>query len=338
MKLEKGRPARLRYLVPVAAMALIAVAAITPASAGDADYKGWYGVLDLALTQPNSLDQHYANHIDDSGSFTRVERLTFDNDDDFTFRAAIGYSWGGMGRLQVAYWSFDNDENEDGTKNGGLYPTIFGYSFDYGGFYPYNSSGLDFEAESSVEASTWDIDYIRPIPVGDRFTVSWLAGLRVAQYEESRAVVITDGNYSYLQEKGWEADAIGLRVGAQAEFEFTDRFAIQADLAVSFLQADLDGKSRQGTNFSGLDEVRIADDDNVRGEIREYGVKAVFNTGPVDLFIGYGVQSWDGLVADPLPPNEGGHFALGPAAARDRDTISFNSITGGAKWRFGGGS
>src|SRR5262249_7134444 len=154
------------------------------AQAAAPDYKGWYANLDLALTQPDSLDQHYANHIQfrGSGRFEN-ERLVLDNDADATFRLDVGYSWAKKGSLQLSWGQFDNDDHHDDTLNGGVYPTIFGYGA-YGGAYVYNSAGVDFEASSSVKASTWDVDYVRPMSAGDKFSVRWLAGLRVASYEE----------------------------------------------------------------------------------------------------------------------------------------------------------
>jgi len=56
-----------------------AVASAAPARA--ADDQGWFVFLDLANAQPDSLDQHFANHFDFTNPATVVsERLVIDND------------------------------------------------------------------------------------------------------------------------------------------------------------------------------------------------------------------------------------------------------------------
>ncbi|HZC67759.1 MAG TPA: hypothetical protein VE201_03990, partial [Nitrospirales bacterium] len=117
---------------------LVLLLTVGTLSAGTDPYTGWYGNLDLALTQPNSLDQHFANFIDFSGAQAKDHRLVMDNDDDLTWRLDLGYSWGKMGALQVSYWQFDNDDSQGDSLNGAVYPTIFGYGTN-GGMYAYNA-------------------------------------------------------------------------------------------------------------------------------------------------------------------------------------------------------
>ena len=52
--------------------AAISLAAPAPAAAADSEFKGWYANLDIALTQPNSLDQHYGTGTD-FGSPSRTD-------------------------------------------------------------------------------------------------------------------------------------------------------------------------------------------------------------------------------------------------------------------------
>ena len=317
------------------ATALLLLVASSTANAAD-DYKGWFGYLDLATTQPTSLDHHFANHVDFSGPTTVKTRLTMDDDSDTTFRVGVGYSFGGgLGALKVSYWSFDNDQTENGSLNGGVYPTIFGYGSSFGGFYVYGTP-VTFVTGSDVKASTIDLDYVRPISQGDKVSLHWLAGLRVASWEEDQAFLGNDGSYDYLQVKSFESDGIGFRVGAGADFKFTDHFSIKSSMVFSFLQADTEGSSSQTfDNGATPDDANQAEDDNIRGEIRDFDVKAVWSYGSFDYWFGYSVASWDGMVADPVPGNDGGHFALGGGDPRSRDSVGFNSIHGGVAWRFG---
>ena len=324
----------------VAAIAVLAMLAIaTPASAAGQDYKGWFVALDLATTQPNSLDQHFANHVNNTLAPAPVERLVIDNSTDFTYRASAGYSWGGsLGSLKVSYWSFDNDDKMSDTLPGGVYPTIFGFGYNNLGFYPYNAAGVAFTATSKVKAQTTDLDYIRPIATSEKNTLSWLAGLRVASYEEDQGFVAFDGSYYYYQDKHIKSDGIGLRVGAAAEFGFTPHFGLVSSAVFSFLQADLEGDSSQhSTAVGSVLETHHSKDNNIRGEMRDFDVKAVWSYGALDYWVGFSTSSWDGMVADPVPGLAGGPlvFGIGPTESRGRDNISFNSLHAGVKWRFG---
>ena len=318
----------------IAVLGMLAIA--TPAAAADKDYKGWFVALDFASTQPNSLDQHYANHYSFAPPPLQVERLVLENDSDFTYRASAGYSFGGaLGSLKVSYWSFDNEDKLTDNLVGGVYPTIFGYGY-YGGMYIYNgTTGVNFTTSAKVKASTTDLDYVRPIVSGEKSTLSWLAGLRVASYEETRSFVGSDGVNFFYQDKNFESDGMGLRVGAAAEFGFTEHFSMVSSMVFSFLQADTEGTSSQLFGTGGQNESVHGEDDNIRGEIRDFDIKAVWSFGHLDYWVGYEVSSWDGLVNDPIPPVGGGFNGIGSAESRSRDNISFNSAHVGVKWRFG---
>ena len=154
----QSRPANTRFPVHpwgacFAAAAMLAPA--SPAAAADTKYKGFFVALDYALTQPNGLDQHFATHVDASTLPISDERLVIDNGTAATPRGSIGYRLGrGLGSLQVTYWSFDNDDAQEGVLNGGVYPTIVGYTYG-GGMYIYNASGVRFQATSKVQARPW---------------------------------------------------------------------------------------------------------------------------------------------------------------------------------------
>jgi len=324
----------------VLAVFVMAMAAAPALAAGDEDYEGWYLGLDLALTQPNSLDQHYANYIEwpSTGPLDRAKRLVLDNDADFTGALKFGYGFGnGNGALQVSFWSFDNEDKIEDTLSGGLYPTLFGYGY-YGGMYFYDSGGVDFRAKAKTKASTFDVDYLRSYAVGKKTTVTWLAGLRSATFEQTQDFVGTDdgGYYVYTQHKNFKSTAMGLKLGAAVNFGFTEHFSLAGSTAFSFLQADTKGDANQYDGYYGEWETRHGEDDNVRGEIRDYDLKAVWTYGRLDYFVGYSMSNWDGMVVDPVPANEGGYYALGSMSSRGRSSISFNSLHAGVTFKFGG--
>jgi hypothetical protein len=310
---------------------LAAIALATPARAADPDYKGWFAAFDAASTQPNSLDQHYANEVDGVNSITK--RLVIDNDKHLSWKASVGYGFGaGLGSLKVSYWTFDHDQEQTQTSTGYVYPTIFGYGYTGGAIL-----GLAFPATikttSDVKAKTIDVDYVRPLVAGDALTINWLAGLRHATYEETLGFEGDVAAATYLQEKHLDSKGTGVRFGITSSFGFGKHFALQGSMAVSFLQSKTDADASQNNN--GPTDRATAHNNNVRGEIRDYDVRAVWTYHHLDYYVGYGGSTWDGLVSDPLP-SDIGSFST-PATTRTRDSIAFNSIHGGVVWRFGKG-
>src|SRR5437773_1296735 len=314
------------------------LATAAPARADD-DVKGWFVALDIAMTQPNSLDQSFATHIDQTATPFRDTRLMMDNDSDMTYRASVGYGFGkGLGNLRVSYWSFDKGDEQAGTLlGGGVYPSVFGYGYNYGYVSLYNPAGVTYKATSKVKARAYDLDYVRPISVGEKFSVQWLVGLRVARYEEDQTFFGDSNGYPYgaatdFETKHFKSDAKGPRVGVTGVFGFGKHFSLDGSLAVSFLQADTDALATQTVNGT-LEEIRRSSDDHIRGEIRDFDLKGVWSYGPLDYYIGYAASEWDGLVTDPLPASNccGG---VNPGS-RGRQTVSFNSVHGGVTFRFG---
>src|SRR5947209_5014230 len=247
----------------------------TPARAADNDYKGWFIALDAAMTQPNSLDQHYANLRDSTTHFTA--RRVIDNKSDATVRGTVGYAFGKtiagpMGRLQVEYWSFDHDDRNANTENGQVFPTLFGYTYNnYGIAYAINPP-VDVLATSRVTARTVDIDYVRPMITGEKLVVEWLAGIRHATYKEDQGFSGTSGGATTLEDKHIDSKGTGLRFGAKAVFGFTKHFSLEGGMAVSLLQATSDAESSH--TLTAIDR-NTAADNHVRGETRDFDLRAV---------------------------------------------------------------
>jgi hypothetical protein len=334
-----------RLLLHIAGIAsLVMLATANPAFAADDQARGWYAALDLALAQPNSLDQHYADVTDFSSGTPRSERLVLENDADSTFRLSVGYRFGkGLGSLQVSYWTFDNDDRQEGAVAGYVVPAIFGsgyYGTYYGGYYGAYLANPAVTATSSVKATTMDVDYQRPMAAGEKTTINWLMGLRLATYEEDQGFVGNDGGGDYIQTKHIESDAAGFRFGASARFAFTKSFSLQGGVAMSFLQADTEGTASQ-TFPGGAIETRHAEDDYIRGTIWDFDLRALWTFGALDYYVGYTASSWEGMVADPVPANTAADsfptFLPFPSPARDRESIGFNGWQAGVVWRFGKG-
>lgn len=320
----------------IAALSLAAAvigAAGWPAMAAPEDYKGFFVALDLANAQPNGLDQQYATYVDGTTGF--ATRKVMENDADFTFEAKIGYSWGALGGLAVSYWSFDNEDKvEDSVTGSAVYPTVFGnYGYNYGNSYGLFNYPVNVNATSKVKASTIDIDYFRPMQAGEKMTINWIAGLRSATFEEDRGFTGTDASIFYYNEsKHVESDAFGVKVGAMANFGFTDHFGLQGMMAFSFLQANIDATATRLATGGNLDQVDSSDD-YVHGEIRDYDLRAVWTWDKFDFWVGYGGQTWDGLVEDPI---NGQKCCLPISDESQRDSIAFNKAHAGVAFRFGG--
>jgi major outer membrane protein len=312
--------------------ALVLLAAASPARAADKDYKGWFAALDLATTQPDSLDQHFADEAVAPAS-DNFERLVIDNRSHLSWKGSVGYDFGKeLGSLQASYWIFDHEDKDSGTAQGDLLPTIFGFGYGPGAMY-ITAPPTSFVAKSKIKARTYDLDYLRPIAVGEKFAVRWLAGLRTARYEEDLNFSATDSAaFQYRQSKHLESKAMGLRVGATGVFGFTKHFGLEASMAVSFMQADNDFNSSETFVNAGTMARLKGSNKHDRGEIRDYDFKALWSYGHLDYFVGYQASEWDGLVEDSLPA---GGCCTGSPGNAGRQTIAFNSFHGGVIWRFG---
>jgi hypothetical protein len=323
-------------MTAIAIMALMIGAAATPAMAADKETKGFFVALDLANTQPTGLDQHYADLIDQTTGFQ--ETAIMNNDADFTYQLKVGYSWGNTGALSISYWSFDNDDSVSASDpNNAVYPTVFGgYAYNNGGTYGLFPGiyPVVYEATSSLKASTVDLDYSRPMVAGEKMKINWIAGLRSASWEEDQTFKGTGGTgtYYYDQSKHIKSDAFGVKVGADIKFGFTDHFSLVGGAAFSFLQGNNDATMKQNSTGT-LDQIKSSDD-NVRGEIRDFDVRAMWEYDNLGFWVGYGGQTWDGLVAD--PSGEEPCCDATRTAHSSRDSVAFNSIHAGVAFKFGG--
>jgi len=329
-----------RAVVLGAAFAATMAVAAAPALAADPSYQGWFIALDAAMTQPTGLDQHYATSYDPTTG--GQELLLLDNDAGFSFQAGIGYKWGELGGLALSYWSFDNDDTTSAVENTRyIYPTVFGgyatnngvyyagtYGLGYNGAFPVN-----YSATSSVKASAIDLEYSRPMQAGERVTINWIAGLRSVTFEEDLGFSGDDSaGYYYIQTKHIESDAYGIKVGALFDFGLTRHFSLQGMMAFSFLQGSTDAVTTQ-TALGGSDSLTVSND-NIRGEIRDYDLRAMWSWKSVDAYFGYGGSTWDGLVADPT--GEMVNLSATKSDGNDRSSIGFNSFHAGVVFRFGG--
>jgi major outer membrane protein len=329
-----------RALLPGACFIVLALApATTPASAASDDFKGWLLALDVALTQPEGLDNHIATVINDTVIPPVTERIVMGNDADVSWRASIGYAFGlGMGQMKVSYWTFDTEDSENFTKTGFVVPALFGYGYYFDMRVGYGQP-VQFSGGSGVTASTWDLDYSRSIELKDRFHLSWLAGLRTASYTEDQSFEGFDGYYTYQQSKSFDANAFGFRVGAGGEFGFTEHFSLSTSLAYSALLASTDGEASQtfvdGAFACGAPpctEIRTGEDDDIGGSILDLELKGVWSAGPVDISLGLTNSKWSGFVRDPVPATGD----LWVSESGSNDSVSFTSFEVGLIWRIGG--
>jgi len=332
----RRRSIRARATLFGAALAATMAIAAAPALAADPSYQGWFLALDAAMTQPTGLDQHYATALDPTTG--GQELLYLDNDAGFSGQAGIGYKWGELGGLALSYWSFDNDDDLSAVENSRyIYPTVFGgYAFNNLGTYGLGSGSylpVNYSATSSVKASTIDLEYSRPMQAGERVTINWIAGLRSVTFEEDLGFSGNDtSGYYYIQNRHIESDAYGIKVGALFDFGITQHFSLQGMMAFSFLQGNTDAVTTQ--NAAGTLDSLTANNDNIRGEIRDYDLRAMWSWKSFDAYFGYGGSTWDGLVADPT--GEMVNFPVTKSDGQDRSSIGFNSFHAGVVFRFGG--
>jgi len=126
-------------------------------------------------------------------------------------------------------------------------------------------------------------------------------------------------------------------MGVGLDWGFTDRFSLGGGLAFSLLQAKTDGDASQSCPSCPYRESLSVSQDNLRGMITDIDLKAIWKWKQFDVWVGYSVSEWEGIVTDPISGNDGDP-GIGPTYPNGRDAISFNSLHAGIKWRFGKGS
>ena len=308
--------------------------------------RGWLLALDAALAQPSGLDQHLATVINGTLFPPQSERISLEHDADLAWGAGIGYDFGrDHGRIQVSYWTFENDDMESFTRTGLVSPGLFGYGY-YGYMLMCNQSfgscdptlPVRFSGSSEIKASTWDLDYADSLEVSERFNLRWLAGLRTASFEEEQSFRGTDELYTYLQDKSLDVDAVGIRVGAGGDFRLTQHFSLRAGLAYASLIGSSEGEVSQtfldggiSCGFPPCTESRTGKDDQFSGSILDLELRGVWSAGPVDISLGLTSSQWNGFSRDQVPAT--GFLGVGESSTDD--SFSFASFEVGLLWRFG---
>ena len=319
-----------------------------PAPQAADEPRGWLLALDAALAQPSGLERPLATVIDAISFPPRSERILLEHDADLAWGAGVGYDFGReYGRIQVSYWTFENDDSENFTRTGYVAPALFGYGYVYGVMFMCNQSfgscdptlPVRFAGSSDIKASTWDLDYADSLEVSERFNLRWLAGLRAATYEEEQSFQGTDELYTYRQEKSLDVDAVGIRVGAGGDFRLTPHFTLRGGLAYSSLIGSSEGKASQTFVDGGLScgfppctELRTGKDDQFSGSILDLELRGVWSAGPVDISLGLTSSEWNGFSRDQVPAATG---FLGVGESATDDSFSFASFEVGLLWRFG---
>jgi hypothetical protein len=342
---ERMRSVLFRSTLLFSALAVLTLAAAAPAQAAGVDYKGFFVALDLASTQPTGLDQRYAVTIDFTNPQAPQEFKFFDNSAGFSGSLRLGYSFGELGGLEATYWSFDNDDSlksSEGTST--VYPLVFGgYAYNNAGSYGLTPPST-YQVTSSIKAKTTDVDYFRVMEAGEKFTIKWIGGLRAATYEEDLKFEGTDAGYyaayPLKQTRHIDTSAFGVKAGVKLSYGLTEHFGLQGSMAFSVLQGQTDQKTTQvgtlqGTTSNVVDELKLSAD-NIHGEIRDYDLRAVWSWPRFDFYVGYGGQTWEGLVKD-RTGDQISLFTAQPTKSNgdDRNTIGFMSYHAGVVWRFG---
>ena len=335
-----------RGFVLAALVTGLALAASTSASAASRDFKGWLFALDVALTQPEGLENHIATVSDPTSLPPLTERVLIDPDSDVSWGATLGYNFGlEFGGVEVSYWTFDNDDTQNFSRTGFVAPALFGYG-TYGYMLVCNASSgscdpslpVAFSGGVGVKAKTLDLDYTQTVDVAGKFSLKWLGGLRTASFDENQSFSAFDGTYTYQQARSWSADAFGIRVGAAGLFHFTEHFGMEAGVSWSEMMANTDGKASQTFLDGGVScgappcvEVLKGKDDNLHGSILDLSLKGVWSAGPVDVTLGLTSSNWQGFVKNPVPANG---FLFTSESPPD-DSVGFTNFEMGVRWRFG---
>jgi hypothetical protein len=280
-------------------------------AAHDPDWEGWFFQLDGALVTPgNTNTATYMRGTNAllggfAGSESEVEWV--DWDDDIAFRGSIGYSFGSSGSIRVSYWTYD-----DTTENEGADYDYYGASWWTVGpitnialsyYYPAETG---WEFEQTLEAETWDVEYMRTKQVGNPLTLTFGVGLRIANFKdtlEGRYILDpTVDAFVFPAERVIDSDGFGITGSVGAEYDFSDMFGLNSNLRVGFLTSDIDMEqsvSDPGDYAGGGGYPTFTESETIEDEIAmtwDFDVNFTFHTGSFfDIEVGYFYSVWTDL-------------------------------------------
>ena len=319
-----------RFLIGLAAVMTALAGMTNDTAAQDQDQAHWFVFVDAALTQP-SPDLEYALQIDNSGFPVASTRHLIEPDTTFSFRAGFGRDFGrDKGSMRVSFWGIDTEDTVDDRMAGYVQPLVFGQGYYGRYYYLENPTGVTTTAESSIKATVVDLDYRRAMAQGRKFRVNWIVGLRVSNYQQEVSFSGDDQTlYIVEQSKEINSSAYGVRVGAEARFDFGRTFRFEADLGISGLISDLEARAAQAISDPNgtllYAESAMADDESAIGQIIDVGARGVWRVGRSDIVLGLTFSQWNGIAEDRLPPVPFG---------ADREAVAFTSVSLGWRWRF----
>ena len=336
----------MRLRLPALAGLAFAALLLAPAAgaAHDPDWEGWFFQLDAAMLTPGNTNTPLIATAPSAfnGGSVRSNVEYMDWDDDLAFRLGFGYSFGSGGTLRVSYWSYDSDEDNDGS----LYAYYTGPEYVWWTVGPATNIGYTYSYETAwkfdqeIEATTIDLEYLKTNQATDSLSVTYGVGLRAASFEEElKGGYTVDPNgsaFRFPAMRTVDSDGFGFTGSVGVNYDFTDIVGIGSNLRVGFLTADVEA-DHQVTDLDfyylyasyPTSPDSITESSEAKDEVAmtlDFDLNLVLHTGPyIDVEVGFFYSRWTDLPEFNLTRTNNSIFSSAPSImGEDRDHLSWS--------------
>jgi hypothetical protein len=279
--------------------------------------------LEGALVNPRNTD----NIVAATSSAGLFAPIVPEWDDDFAGRIAVGWEWGGRGKLLAGAWGYSTENRGTGT---GIFAFPIGPGIPAGSDY-LGDTGTFFDITTEITAHTFDLSWSASHEATEAFLLEWLVGARYASYEETAAGSYADSSFTYLASKSNEGEMIGARAGVRGRYRF-GVFSLASGLDLSLLDGELEARSSLKPQPATLSQsAAVLTDDSRSGTILDFDVTGNWHLAGdrLSLSVGWGQSIWQGIADDLVRNLPGAGLELRP-----RDSVTFSGYKAGVALRF----
>jgi hypothetical protein len=299
----------------------------------DAQTTGFIVYLEALATNPRNTDNVVAT-TEDVGAYFPVIPVW---DAEISGRLGGGYRWASGNILDVSVWGYSTDTQGIGFGPAGgvthfsVGPAICSVDPCAGA----NGSPGYHDITTEINASTLDFSFGRAVAMGEKATMEWYVGGRVATFEETLDGVYGDSEFSdlYAAAKSNEATMFGVRAAVRGRYMFAKAFSVTGGVAFSALDGEIEASSGltpiSGQGIAG--SYAALTDDSRSGTIRDLDLILSWHllADGVRVYGGWEQSEWRDIAADLMRNLPGATVEL-----RDRDSVTFSSYKLGVYLRF----
>lgn len=306
---------------------LCAVAlAFVPALADDDMEPGFFFGIEATSLQPSGGPQDYTLvDPDDTNGAPEGTIRSLEWDNEIAPRVFVGWLDDHGGMLTLTWWDYDEDASDSVTAASPMevWDVLVSADNAFDGF-----AGTA-TAFGNVQANLIDLEYTRPLTVGDKFMTHWTGGFRMAELENSLLAAYDNAGSVNTVILGSEVEGFGITGGLSAYYKLSDRWGVAGGSSYSLLAGEsetLNNEFNGATIYSN-----ITGEKDTTFSILEANLSVTWH-GPEWLYVwlGWEYAQWNNASDINLFPDDIAEGFLQNSVS----DVSFSGVTLGAGFKF----